>query len=76
MPGFPTVVGALDDLAEPSAGLRGVYAVGIRPANLQVIPLPAGEVRAGNVPVFPLAIRSKDECAFAHPVKHSYFAHA
>ncbi len=52
VPGFAAVVGALDDLAEPAAGLRGVDAVGVGGRAFEVVHLPAGEVRAGDVPVF------------------------
>src|SRR5580765_2896084 len=64
MPGFAAVVGALNDLAEPSAGLRGVDAIGIRRRSFEVIHFPAGEERAADVPFFALAIRVKNECAF------------
>ena len=65
VPGFAAVVGALDDLPEPAAGLRGVDAVGIDGRALHVIDLPAGEVRAGDVPLLPLAVGGEDERALA-----------
>src|SRR5438105_11647924 len=46
--GFAAIVGALNDLAEPAAGLRGVNAVGVRGCALQVVYLPAGKMRAAD----------------------------
>ena len=46
MPGLAAVVGALNDLSEPAAGLRRIDAIGIDGRALQVIDLPPGEVRA------------------------------
>src|SRR5260370_10028518 len=57
-PGFAAVIGALDDLAEPSAGLRSVNPIGIRRRSLQVIHLPAREMRTPDLPLFPLTIRT------------------
>ena len=65
MPGFAAVVGALNDLAEPAAGLRGVDAVRIDGRALEVVDLPAGEVRAADVPLLALAVGGEDERAFA-----------
>ena len=64
-PRLAAVVGALNDLAEPAAGLRGVDAVGINRRALEVVDLPAGEVRTADVPLFALAVGGEDECAFA-----------
>src|SRR3974390_3049382 len=55
MPGLAAVVGALEDLAKPSAGLRSVNAVGIGGRALQVIHLPAGKMRPADFPVFAFA---------------------
>src|SRR6476646_8803581 len=65
MPGFAAVVGALDDLAEPSAGLRGVDAIGIGRRSLQVVEFPSREVGATDVPLIALAIGRKNECSLA-----------
>src|ERR1044072_4588054 len=61
-PGLGTVVRALNDLAEPAAGLRRVDAVRIRGRAFDVVDLPAGEVRATHVPIFTFSIRSQNEC--------------
>ena len=56
-----TIVGALDDLPEPAAGLGGIDAVGINRRALDVVNLPTGKVRAGNRPLLrlPSAVRMK-----------------
>ena len=41
LPGLAAIVGALDHLAEPAAGLRGIQAVRIGRRALQVVDLPA-----------------------------------
>src|SRR5262249_22561913 len=74
-PGLAAVIGALNDLAEPAAGLRGVYAVGIGGRSLHVVNLPAGEMRAGNVPFFALAVGGQNKCALACANQDSYSAH-
>ena len=75
MPGFAAVVGALNDLAEPAAGLRGVDAVRIGGRSLQVINLPAGKVRSADVPLFALAVGGQNERALVRADQDSYFAH-
>src|SRR5271154_3528736 len=65
VPGFAAIVGALDDLAEPSAGLRSIYTVAIDGRTLEVIHFPPGKVRAANLPFFALAISRQNECALA-----------
>ena len=64
VPGFAAVVGALDDLPEPAAGLRGVDAVRIDRRALEVINLPAGEVRPADLPLLALAVGGENERAF------------
>src|SRR5512144_639107 len=46
LPGFATVIRALDQLPEPAARLRGVQPVWISGGSLQVIHFPAAKVRA------------------------------
>src|SRR5690242_2513906 len=75
-PGFAAVIGALNNLAEPAAGLRGVDAVGILGRSFHVVNLPAGEMRAVHVPLFPLAVRGQNECALACANQDSYSAHS
>src|SRR5262249_25731869 len=49
-PGLAAVAGALDDLPEPAAGLRGIDTVGVNRRSFEMVDLPAGEQGAGNVP--------------------------
>src|SRR6185312_11980862 len=56
VPGLASVVGALDLLAEPAGGLRGVDAVRISGRALEVVDFPAGEVRTGDLPVLAFAV--------------------
>src|ERR1700674_475431 len=76
MPGFAAIVGALDDLAKPSASLRSVDTIGIGRRSFDVVHFPAREVRTTDIPLFALAVRCKNECAFARAYKNSYLAHA
>ena len=75
VPGLAAVVGALDDLPEPAAGLRGVDPVRIDGRTFHVVDLPAGEVRAADVPLFALAVGREDERALACADQNPYSAH-
>src|SRR5262249_38212162 len=75
IPGLPAVVGALDLLTEPPAALRGVDPIGIRRRALQVIHLPAGEMRTRHVPALPLAVRRQDEGSLARSDQDPDSAH-
>src|SRR5579863_959694 len=75
VPGFATIVGALNQLAEPSACLRCVDAVGIGWRSLQMVEFPTGEVRAADVPLLALAVCRKNECAFTRAHQNANFAH-
>src|ERR1019366_5328968 len=57
LPGFAAVVGALNDLPEPAAGLRGIQPVRVNRRSLDVVQLPAREMRTADVPAFALAVR-------------------
>src|SRR5213592_376191 len=69
------VAGALDDLPEPPARLRRVQPIRIDRRALEVVDLPAREVRATDIPPFALAVRRQDERALARTDQHSYSAH-
>src|SRR2546425_336187 len=56
VPGLSAIVGALNDLPEPTARLRSVYAIGIGERSLDVIHLPARKMGATDVPFFTLAV--------------------
>ena len=75
LPGLAAVVRALDHLAEPAAGLRRVEPVRIHRRALEVVDLPAPEVRAADVPLLALAVRRQDERALARADEYSYPAH-
>src|SRR5215813_5500211 len=49
LPAFPAVARALDHLTEPAAGLRGVEPIRVGGRALEMIDLPAPEVRAAHV---------------------------
>src|SRR5689334_6478594 len=74
-PGFAAVVGALDDLSEPAAGLRGVDAVRCGRRSFHVVNLPTAEVRAADLPALAFAIGSQHEAALVRADQYSYLAH-
>ena len=69
LPGLAAVVGALDELAEPAAGLRRVDAVRIDRRPLEVVDLPAGEVGAAHVPPVALAVRLRTNAPLRVPTR-------
>ena len=75
VPCFAAVVGALDDLAEPAGRLRGVDAVGVHGRGFEVVHLPSGEVRGGDLPILAGAVGREDESAFSGADEDSYGAH-
>src|SRR3954471_2080127 len=75
LPGFSSVIGSLNHLAKPPAGLRRINTVRIQRRTFQMIKLPARKVRPINFPILALAIGSEDECAFARPDEYSNSAH-
>src|SRR6266446_1320820 len=62
-PSLAAVIGALNDLSEPGAGLRRIQPVRINRRPFDVINLPARKMRPVNFPVFALAVRCQDERA-------------
>ena len=75
-PCFAPIVGALNNLPEPSARLRHIQPIRIRGRSLDVINLPPRKMRAANLPPLPLAVRRQDERALARTDQNSYLAHA
>src|SRR6516164_3277048 len=63
MPSLPAVVGALDDLSKPSAGLRGINAIRVSLRALQAIHFPSRKMWSAHVPLVAFAVRRKNECA-------------
>src|SRR6266699_6841095 len=75
LPGRAAVVGALDDLAEPPTRLRRVQPVGIGRGSLDVINLPAREVRAADRTPTELAVGRANECTFECADEDTHAAH-
>src|SRR5437868_12956849 len=71
VPGFATIVGALNHLPEPAAALRSVDAIGIDRRSLQVIQLPSGKMRSAYLPLLALAVRRKYECSLARAYQYT-----
>ena len=74
-PGPPPVVGPLDQLAEPPAGLGRVQPVRVGGRPRDVVDLPAGEMRAADVPGRAPGVGGEDERALARADQHPYTAH-
>src|SRR5438128_1769981 len=75
LPRLAAVARTLDELSEPPGALRGIEAVRIRRRSLDVVHLPAAEMRPVDLPSIALAVRGQDERAFARPYEHSHTAH-
>src|ERR1022692_1773484 len=75
LPGRAAVIGALDQLAEPAAGLGRVQPVRVDGRALDMVNLPAPEVGAADVPPLALAFRRQDERALARANQYPYSAH-
>src|ERR1700733_1492544 len=75
VPGLTAIVGTLDQLPKPAAGLRRIQPIRIGGRSLDVIHLPARELRAADLPVFALAICGQDKRALACTNQYSYLAH-
>src|SRR5579863_6162399 len=56
MPRLAAIIGSLNNLPEPSAGLRRIEPVWIRGRTLKVINFPAREVRTAYIPFLALAV--------------------
>ena len=76
VPGFASVIRALNDLPEPAAGLGRINSIRISGRSLQVIHLPARKMGTADIPFSPFAVRRQDECSFACADQDSYLAHA
>ena len=72
LPGLAAVVGALDHLPEPAARLRRVEPVRIDRRALEVVNLPAREMRAADVPSSRLPSEVRMKRALARADQYSY----
>ena len=75
LPRLAAVVGALDQLPEPAAGLRRIQPVRVGGRSLEVVDLPARKMGTADVPLFALAVRRQDERALACANQYPYSAH-
>ncbi len=75
LPSLATIIGALNQLPEPTAVLRRIEPIQVCWRSLEMVDLPAGKVGAGDLPPFARRIRSQNECALARPDQYSYTAH-
>src|SRR4030095_3001748 len=75
LPALAAVVGALDDLSEPAAGLRRVEPIRLHRRPLPGVTLPAAERRAGDVPLLARAVGCQDERSLARANQNAYTAH-
>src|SRR5438105_10790593 len=55
-PAFAAVIGTLDDLSEPCAGLRRVNPIWVNRRAFHAINLPAGKVWSVHLPIFALPV--------------------
>src|SRR6202022_1241608 len=76
LPCLAAVVGALDHLPEPARILRGVQPVRIGWGPLDVVDLPAGEVRAADIPLLAFRVRCHHEGALVCTDQYPNPAHS
>src|SRR5262249_17282209 len=76
LPRPAAVVGALDQLSEPAGALGRVDTIRIGRRSLEMVDLPPSEVRTGDAPPIPLAVRFQHERALARANQHPNPAHA
>src|SRR5262245_62682412 len=75
LPRLAPVVGALNLLPKPAAGLRRIQPMRVSGRALEVVDLPAAKVAATDIPPCALGIRPQNERALACPNKYPYGAH-
>ena len=75
LPRFAAILRALHLLAEPAAALRDVDSVRIDRRSLEVVDLPAGEMRPADVPASAGAVRRQDEGPLPGAHQHTHCAH-
>ena len=76
LPGLAAIVRTLDELSEPAAALGGIQPIRISRRPLEVINLPASEMRPVHLPFLAFPVRFQRERAFARTDQHPYSAHA
>src|SRR5262249_44293134 len=76
LPRLATVVGALDHLTEPAAGLRRIQPARVDGRTLEMVDLPACKVGAVDLPPLALGVRRQDEPALACANQYADSPHA
>src|SRR5690242_2125117 len=56
LPGLAAIIGTLDLLTKPAAGLRGIEPVRLNGGALQMIDFPASQKRTADIPLFTFAV--------------------
>ena len=74
-PGLAAVLGALDLLSEPTARLGAINPIRVGRRTLDVVNLPAGEVRTLDGPRLARAIGTQNERPFTRPDQNPHTAH-
>src|SRR5713101_4217103 len=76
LPVLAAVVGALNDLPEPTRVLCGIDPVRVNRRALDVVDIPASKVRAADVPLLALRVRGHDERPLMRTNQYPNSAHA
>src|SRR5580700_240276 len=75
VPSSATVIGTLNQLAEPPTCLRRIDAIGIGERPLQMINLPTRKIWPADIPRVAFSICRQYERAFARTNQNPYLAH-
>src|SRR5271165_3826773 len=75
LPRLAPVVGSLNHLAEPAAGLRCIQPVWVNRGALEVVDLPPRKVGVADIPTLALGVRCQDKRTLARANEYSYRAH-
>ena len=75
VPRLTAVVGSLDDLAKPAAGLRRIQPIRVHGRAFQMVHLPAAKKRPADAPLLPLAVGGQNERALLGAYQNPYAAH-
>ena len=75
VPRLTAVIGALNDLAEPAAGLRRIQPIRVHGRAFQMVHLPAAKKRPADAPLLPLAVGGQNKRALLGAHQNPYAAH-
>src|SRR4029434_6194556 len=76
LPRLAPVVGALNLLPKPAAGLRRIQPMRVSGRALEVVDLPTAKIGATDIPPCALGVRPQNERALACPNEYPYHAHS